>query len=114
MMCFLEQDESSGLLTWFISLSLSLNSQKPVNVLYHVVHSKFVRPEVFINGVKTRHTVQVLCGSKVTGDFEDSVPSFEVLEGFISMVDRGEALAYKSFCRSCLVQASFINGVYSD
>lgn len=110
----LEQSECSSQFVWFSSLFLSSNMLRPVELNYHVVGADEVIPEKHVDGVRVRSRVKVLCGQEVTGDFNDSVPDFEGLENIISAVDYyGNGFNYKTYCRSCLVQASFLTAVSS-
>lgn len=98
--------------TWFSSLFLSSNVLQPVLLVEHVVSSDMVEPEKFVDGVRVRPHMKVLCGETVSGDFGGKVPDFTGIEELVIKVDLGEKLHYRSYCRSCLVQASFITGVH--
>lgn len=99
--------------TWFASLFLSTSLVSPVELTYHVVSSSLVEPEKFVDGVRVRSRVKVLCGSEISGDFEGETPGFEGLEKLIDISGSKKNFLYKSYCRACLVQASFLSGVYN-
>lgn len=99
---------------WIESLFLTLNVTQPVIVQIHVIRSTDATEGLTIDGVSVRPVHKAICNSTVTGEYKGFVPDFFKIETMIDSVDNKDTKWYISYCRSCLVQASFLTGVASD
>lgn len=95
------------------TLHLTLNTLQPVIIKTHVIKSDEAVKDCEVDGVKVKPLHKAICGATVTGEYKEKLYDFLELEEIIIKVDNGETEWYRSLCRNCLTQASFILGVLS-